>query len=135
MKQYFLKKGILAIVLSIISALTIYTLASCDSNNNDIPITNDAYYVKYVLKGNSTYGRFSNWTVTTPLANYINNGTQVRFWTQTYGPVNKGFKCLVKIDKYISGAPTIEISVSRNQEPFAKKVVSTGNSASYTIDY
>jgi len=59
----------------------------------------------------------------------------VSYWTQPYGPVNKRFKCEVQIGNYINGAPTIEIHVSKNQEPFALKVNKTGNSASYTIDF
>lgn len=132
MKSYFNKQGILT-TLIIISALAIFTFPSCDEE--DEPVTTDNYYVKYVIKGNGAYGRFSNWTVTTDQGKYTNSGTQVSFWTQTYGPVNKGFKCNVQIGNYINGAPTIEIQVSKNQEPFAIKVNTTGNSASYTIDF
>ena len=134
MKSYFIKQGILTITLIIISALAICTFSSCDDDDNNAPVTNDSYYVKYVIKGNSTYGRFSNWTVTTPQGNYTNSGTQVSFWTQTYGPVDKGFICSVQIGDYIDGAPTIEIHVAKNQEPFASKVNKTGSSASYTIN-
>jgi hypothetical protein len=132
MKSHFNKQGILT-TLIIISALVIFTFPSCDEE--DETVTTDSYYVKYVIKGNGAYGRFSNWTVTTDQGKYTNSGIQVSFWTQTYGPVNKGFKCNVQIGNYINGAPTIEIQVSKNQEPFAIKVNTTGNSASYTIDF
>ena len=137
MKSHFLKQGILTIILMIISALTIFTFSSCNKNDmdNNETVINDSYYVKYVIKGNGTYGRFSNWTATTPQGTYTNSGYQVTSWNQTYGPINKGFKCEVQINSYISGAPTIEIHVSKNQEPFALKVIKTGNSASYTIGF
>lgn len=137
MKLYFLKKGILTITLMIISAFTFFTFSSCteeEIDNNEIPI-NANYYVKYVIIGKGAYGRFSNWTASTPQGTYTNNGYQVRSWNQTYGPVNKGFKCEVRIDNYISGAPTIEIHVSKNDEPFALKITNTGKSASYNIDF
>ena len=121
----------------LISALTIFTFSSCnkeDTDNNEIVI-NDNYYVKYIIRGNGAYGRISNWTATTPQGTYSNSGTQVRGWNQTYGPINKGFKCEVQIGNYIGGDPTIEIHVSKNEEPFALKVTETGNSASYTIDF
>ena len=114
--------------------LFLLILFSCNKDDDNM-VTNDNYYVKYIIEAPSPYGRFSNWTVTTPQGNYSNNGTQVTSWTQTYGPVSKGFNCSVQIGNYISGAPTIEILVSKNQEPFALKEIKTGNSASYTINF
>jgi hypothetical protein len=99
--------------------------------NNEVA----SYYVKYVIIGNSTYGHFSDWTATTPQGTYTNNGFQTRSWNQTFGPINKGFKCEVQIGNYISEAPSIEIHVSKNQEPFALRVIKTGSSASYTVDF
>jgi hypothetical protein len=139
MNSFFPKQGILTIILITISTLTIFTFSSCkkddDSNSNNATVTNDNFYFKYVIKGNGAYGHFSNWTATTPQGKYTNSGTQVGYWTQTYGPVKKGFKCEIKIGDYINGNPTIEIHASKNQEPFALKVTKTGNSASYTIDF
>src|SRR5690606_26412334 len=130
-------RGIPTITLIIISALTIFTLSSCkkeDVNKNETGI-DGSYYVKYVIKGNGTYGRFSDWTAITPQGKYTNSGSQVRNWNQTFGPVNKGFKCEVQIDSYIGGDPTIEIHISKNEEPFTLKTTKTGKSASYTIDF
>jgi len=136
MKSYFLKKGVLNILIIIFSALAVSTFSSCkkeDKNGNTG--TNDNYYVKYVINGNGAYGRFSDWTATTPQGTYSNTGYQTSSWNQTFGPINKGFKCEVQIGNYISGAPSIEIHVSKNQEPFALKVTKTGSSASYTVDF
>ena len=136
MKSHFLKQSVLTITLMLISALTIFTFSSCskeDMGNNE-PVINDNYYLKYIIKGPGPYGRFSNWTATTPEGTYSNSGYQTRSWNQTYGPVKKGFKCEVQIDSYIGGTPTIEIHVSKNEEPFALKVIETGKAASYTID-
>lgn len=129
-----LPKSILTITLLLVSVCAIFSLSSCKKRSTNEAVTNDNYYVKYVIKGNGAYGRFSNWTVTTPQGPYTNNGTQVSSWNQTYGPLSKGFKCEVQIGNYISGAPTIEIHVSKNSEPFALKVTKTDKSATYTIN-
>lgn len=134
MKPFLSKQGSLLTTLMLISVLIILSFSSCKKEGINETVTNDNFYFKYVIKGNGTYGRFSNWTATTPQGKYTNNGTQVSSWTQTYGPVSKGFKCEVQIGSYISGAPTIEIHASKNSEPFALKVTKTGNSATYTIN-
>lgn len=136
MKSHFLKQGILTYTLMIISTLAIFTFSSCNKEEMDItPAPDDNYYVNYIIKGPSPYGRFSNWTVTTPDGTYSNTGTQVSSWNQTYGPVKKGFKCEVQIGDYQGGTPTIEIHVSKNEEPFTLKAIETGASASYVIDF
>ncbi len=113
----------------IISVLTIFTISSCGEEEMDN--NNDNYYVKYVIS--SIYPKiFSNWTVTTPQGNYTKNDYQTRSWEQTYGPVKKRFKCEVQVER---GDPTIQIYVSKNQEPFALKTTKTGKSASYTINF
>lgn len=112
-----------------------FVLSSCDKDENEITIPNDNYYVNYIIKAPGPYGRFSNWTVTTPDGTYSNNGYQVSSWNQTYGPVKKGFNCKVQIGKFQGGTPTIEIHVSKNQEPFALKTIKTGDLASYTINF
>ena len=130
----FSETGIFKIKLLIICILSVFAFSSCSKDDNNTPTTPDNYYVKYVIHGNGTYGRFSNWTATTPQGNYSNSGIQVTSWSQTYGPVSKGFLCKVQIGSFIDSAPTIEIHVSKNQEPFALKVTNNGNSASYTIN-
>lgn len=137
MKTYFIKNSILTISLFIISTSSIFTLSSCnkedtDTDSNNTPtVTNDNYYVKYVISSN--YPRiFSNWSVTTPQGKYTKNDYQTRHWEQTYGPVKKGFKCEVLVE---NGEPTIEIYASKNQEPFALKANATGTSASYVINF
>ena len=94
-----------------------------------------SYYVMYVINGNGSYGRFSNWTASTPQGTYTNNGYQTRSWSATYGPIKRGFKCEVQIGSYIDEPPTIEIHVSKNNEPFAIKAISTGKTASYTVTF
>jgi hypothetical protein len=129
MKSDFLKQVILSSFLMITC-----TFFSCEKQSDD-STSIDNYYVKYIVYGNGAYGRFSNWTATTPDGKYSNSGYQTKSWTQTYGPVKKGFKCAVQVGNYISGAPTIEIHVSKNAEPFALKVTKIGNSASYSISF
>lgn len=115
----------------IISALTILTFTSCNSEEIDNTRVNDNYYVKYVISSNYPY-LFSNWSVTTPEGNYTKNDYQTRRWEQTYGPVKKGFKCDVQVK---NGQPNIEIFVSKNQDPFALKTTKEGYTATYTIDF
>ena len=136
MKSLFLKQSILSLVLMTISSLAVLTLSSCSKDENDTEntVSNDNYYVNYIIQAPGPYGRFSNWTASTPDGTYSNSGYQVSSWNQIYGPVKKGFKCRVQIDDYQGGTPTIEIHVSKNEEPFALKKSVTGASASYDID-
>ena len=86
--------------------------------------------MKYVIY--TSYPKiFSKWSVTTPTGIYSKNGYQTRGWNQTFGPVKKGFRCSATV---ANGEPTIEIYVSKNDEPFSLKVSKTGKSASYIID-
>ena len=135
MKPLFLKQSISTSTLMIISIFTIFiAFSSCNKekmDNEDETTIKDNYYVKYVIS--CSYPTvFSDWSVTTPQGKYTKNDYQTRRWEQTYGPVKKGFKCEVQVGR---GAPTIEIHVSKNQEPFALKTIKTGQSASYIIDF
>lgn len=133
MKSYLFKRGFLVSTIMLISTLTIVTFVSCDKEgiNNNPTGTNDNYYVKYIIS--SSYPSvFSNWSVNTPQGTYTKNNYQTRHWEQTYGPVKKGFKCEVQVER---GYPTIEIYVSKSQEPFALKTTKEGQSASYIIDF
>lgn len=139
MKTYFTKNNLLTILLFIVGIVNVFTISSCKKENKDKEtnsnntgtVTNDNYYVKYVISSNYPY-IFSNWTVTTPQGKYTKNDYQTRRWEQTYGPVKKGFKCEVLVE---NGEPTIEIYSSKNQEPFALKVTKKGKSATYNIDF
>lgn len=131
--KFFLKKEIFRMLLIIVSLSTISTLSSCKKESKNDIGTNDNYNVKYAIMGNGPYGHFSDWTAAMPQGTYSNNGYQTRSWNQTYGPVKRGFKCEVQIGKYIGGEPTIEIHVSKNQEPFVLKVTKKGSSAFYFI--
>lgn len=136
MKSYFLRQGI-NVALLISSTVSIFTFFSCSNEGipNNETVRNDKYYVQYVIRGSGPYGRFSNWSAATPEGLYTNNGYQTRSWNQTFGPVEKGFKCEVKVGDYIGGTPTIEIHISKNEEPFTLKVTNTGKSALFVIDY
>ena len=134
MKSLSIRQVFLSITIMLIGIPAFFSFSSCKKEEK-VNVSGDNYYVKYVIKGTGAYGRFSNWTATTPQGTYTNNGIQVSSWDQTYGPVKKGFKCEVQIGNYISGAPTIEIHASKNQEPFALKVTKTGSSASYNVDF
>ena len=130
MKSHFLKQSVFTLRLLTISILSILTFSSCSKEEMD---NNDNYYVNYIIKAPGPYGRFSNWTASTPDGTYSNMGYQTSSWNQTFGPVKKGFNCMVQIGHYQGGTPTIEIHVSKNEEPFALKENVTGASASYII--
>lgn len=123
--------------------LGILTFSSCRKEEIDSEVTgnagnnsnNDNYYVNYVIQAPGPYGRFSNWTATTPDGTFRNSGLQIARWNQTFGPVQKGFNCKVQIANYQGGTPTIEILVAKNGEPFALKTSVTGASASYVINF
>jgi len=135
-KLHFLKQYIFALGLITIVVLTSLTVTSCSKNETDNgdEVNNDNYYVNYIIQAPGPYGRFSNWTASTPDGLYSNSGYQTSNWNQTYGPVQKGFRCNVQIGDYQGGTPTIEIHISKNEEPFTLKATETGASASYTID-
>ena len=133
MKAHLTNKGIFNIILLTISLFCIVSFYSCDKD--DDVVQNDNYYVNYIIKAPGPYGRFSNWTASTPDGTYINNGPQISNWNQTFGPVNKGFTCSVQIGNYQGGTPTIEILVSKNGDPFALKKTGTGASASYVVNF
>jgi len=131
MKFNLLKQKITVNILMIVSILTILTFSSCedDGNYNNIEVDNNNYYVKYVI---STRYYFSNWSVSIPKGGYYTkNGYQTRYWEQTFGPVKKGFKCKVKVEK---GEPTINIYVSKNEEPFVLKESVVNDNANYVIN-
>ena len=145
MKLHFLTQSLFTVKLIIISIL--FGLTSCNNGELDnckcpdvkkdtvfITVVDDNYYVNYIIQAPGPYGRFNNWTATTPDGIYSNSGTRVSSWNQTYGPIEKGFKCNVQIEEFQGGTPTIEIHISKNEEPFALKKSVTGASASYVID-
>lgn len=91
MEKAVITKNTLLKALKITTAfLAVFiVLSSCEKDKDETVIMNDNYYVKYVIKGTGAYGRFSNWTATTPEGTYTNNGYQTRSWNQTYGSVNR----------------------------------------------
>lgn len=137
MKSYFPKQCFLTLRLLIISSLSILTFFSCceEEIDNNSTLNKDNYYVNYIIKAPGPYGRFSNWTASTPDGTYSNSGFLTSSWGQTFGPVKKGFNCSVQIGFYQGGIPNIEIHVSKNDEPFALKANETGASASYVINF
>ncbi len=119
------------IILLLLSLGLLMAFSSCQKEDDIKDNTSDDnYYVRYEITGDGPYGYFSNWSVTTPGSMYTKSGYQTRSWSQTYGPVSKGFTCSVSVE---SGSPTIKILISKNDEPFALKVSTTGSSASYTV--
>jgi outer membrane biogenesis lipoprotein LolB len=115
--------------------LMFFMLLSCskDESNPTNVASTDEYYVKYQIKGIGIYNYFSNFSVQTEQKSQSFSGYQYNSWTQTYGPVKKGFVASVSVQ----GNVTAEIYVSKNNGPFALKASksSASTSATYTIDF
>lgn len=111
----------------------------CKKEQTENTTTSDEYYVKYSIAGNGAYILFNKFTVATDRGTSSFSGYQYRTWTQTYGPVSKGFKASVSVEsQYVK----VEIYVSKNNGPFALKASKSGTSnstayisQSYTIDF
>jgi len=123
----------------VILSLALITILSSCKKEATTTTTNDDYYVKYAIKGNGTYIYFNNFSVNSDKGNVSFSGYQYKSWTQTYGPVKKGFKASVTVQ---SGYVTVEIYISKNNGAFALKASKSGNnsstsniSQSYTIDF
>ena len=79
-------------------------------------------------------------TVSTDKGSETITTSKQRSWTQTYGPVSKGFRASITAK---GGWATVNIYVCKGNEPFALKKSKSNNvgnsntstSASYTIDY
>jgi hypothetical protein len=105
------------------------------ATNNDKPATIDNYYVKYVIKCSQNRYYVTKFSVNTDKGIVYFSDYLSKYWTQTYGPVKKGFTASATAE---STYPTIEIYVSKNNEPFALKATNTKNTkvtSSYTIDF
>jgi hypothetical protein len=130
MKKYL---NIATLSLAFIMALT-----SCKKEEN-ITTSNDSYYVKYAIKGNGSYIYFSDFSVNSAQGLVSFSGYQYQDWTQTYGPVTKGFNASVSVQ---SPYVTVEIYVSKNNGAFALMASKSGDyslssttSQSYTINF
>lgn len=118
--------------------IAFFALTACNKEKAE-PVLNDEYYVKYNIKGNGTYAYFNEFSVYTDEGDKSFSGYQYKTWTQTYGPVKKGFKASVSVK---SSIVTVEIYVSKNNGPFALKASKSGTNSSmsniaqtYTIDF
>ncbi len=121
--------------------LTIFiTLSSCskddmDINNKNDTSTNAEYYVKYVVKCSQSRYYINSFSIATYKKTESFTDIKSKSWTQTYGPVKKGFYATATAS---SVYPTIEIYVSKNGGPFALKASKTSNdkvTVSYTINF
>lgn len=91
---------------------------------------NNEYYVKYTVSTNYPY-IFSNVVYADVNGTGSMRNYQTRNWSETIGPVKKGFRAFVRNE---NGTANDKIEVSKNGGPFALKAQGE-NSASYTIDF
>lgn len=118
----------------IILATFTFILFSC---SDDEP--SSAYYVKYEASVKSVYiGDNIKYTVKTE--NGFKTYTSGKSYSQTFGPVKKGFNAKITADArdWNIADCEVKIYVCRGEEPFALKSSNSGGklvSTSYTIDY
>lgn len=100
------------------------------------------YYVRYEysLTSSSPMGgvQYSNKTITINTdSGVIDVTTYVNAYTETIGPVKKGFNASISVQYNGSsgGTTNLKIYVARGSEPFALKASTNSTTASYTIDY
>lgn len=118
--------------LSLLSVcLCAVILSSCEEPNNEGPIEtpedNSFYYVKYETV---SFRGTNSITINTDTGIKAFSLGPNRAYSETYGPVSKGFEASIKSQASI----TTHIYVSKNNGPFALKASGTG-SATYTIDF
>jgi hypothetical protein len=110
-------------------------MMSCDKGSSSAD-----YYVRYEygLSSNPSFGSsYYNKTISVNTDSGIKDFTTIsNSFTETFGPVKKGFKASITVEYESGGGTTnLRIYVSRGEEPFALKANGQGNSLSYTIDY
>ena len=132
MKTY----SLLGIFLCFFCAVSFISCEKDDSERNE---NSTVYYVKYEAKGAMKYN-IESVTVSTGKGSETIATSKQRSWSQTYGPVSKGFRANITAR---GGWPTVYIYVCKGDEPFALKESKSNNagssntttSASYTIDF
>ena len=115
--------------LVLISCLAIFGSAcSKDDENteNDVESPAATYYVKY--EASNTLHYLESVCVTTEKGTQ-NFSVRNKSWTQTFGPVSKGFRASISVG-VSGGYTTLQIYVSKNNGPFVYKGLS-----SYVIDF
>ncbi|MGR5578019.1 hypothetical protein [Bacteroides thetaiotaomicron] len=124
---------------TLLLSFCIISFASCDKDDSERSEDSTVYYVKYEAKGAMKYN-LESVTVSTGKGSETIATSKQRSWSQTYGPVSKGFRANITAR---GGWPTVYIYVCKGDEPFALKESKSNNvgssntstSASYTIDF
>lgn len=120
--------------------LVLFTVCACENDSigddgNDDPnagaiVSNDEYYIQYSASVNYPY-------ILGAIHYATENGEgsvkdcRSRSWTETIGPVKKGFTAWLKVG---NDKATCKIQVSKNNSAFATKATGT-QSVSFTINY
>ena len=136
---FFCKMRISFLLETLLLSFCIISFASCDKDDSERSEDSTVYYVKYEAKGAMKYNVESITVLTGKGSETIATSKQ-RSWSQTYGPVSKGFRTNITAR---GGWPTVYIYVCKGDEPFTLKESKSNNvgssntstSASYTIDF
>ena len=113
---------------------------SCDKDSEKLSAD---YYVRYEFSltySNPMGGtKYTNKTISiTTDSGIIEVATTSNAYTETIGPVNKGFNASITVNSDGSsggGTTNLKIYVSRGSEPFVLKASSNRTTASYIIDF
>lgn len=126
--------------LALLPLFLLFTVCACEDDIHDednggtnvSPIeNNDEYYVQYSASINLPYQRLVTIQYTTEKGEVSVKDYRSASWSETIGPVKKGFRAWIKVG---NDRATCKISVSKNNSAFAVKATGT-QSASFTINY
>ena len=98
-----------------------------------VSCTKDRYYVKYEASATSIHIGTMTLNVNTE------NGsksftTSSKLYSETFGPVSKGFQASIKASTNYGASLTTSIYVSKGEDPFVLKATG-GSTSEYVIDY
>jgi hypothetical protein len=130
-------KRILLIASVCFCSFLAFSCSTDDGDNNPAektptPTEDDRYYVKYEASGGGAYYYLQSVSVNTENGTRTFSDRAVQSFSQTFGPVKKGF--VANISVVGSSNARVSIYVCKGEEPFALKQTGT-TKASYTIDF
>lgn len=129
-----IKETMKKISVLLIGLLTMI-MVSCSKDNDDSTQINDRYYVRYDVTVTTIHIGGTMSLILNTENGMQNFQTTSKVFSETFGPVNKGFNTSVSAStSYSDGILSSSIYVCKGNEPFVLKATGT-SSAEYTIDF
>ena len=123
-------------IILLLSFAAVMMMTGCGKDNEqDSPENDVRYYVKYEVSVSSIYIGDLYVDAKTEKGNQLFT-TSSKLFSETFGPVSKGFAASVTAhaDYTITGGIYSSIYVCRGEEPFVLKATGS-SSANYVIDF